>query len=215
MSIEFKYIETEKNGRIRKEIVIKNLPTSADLNRLINNFVQATKFGLPTDDAIQKLQEATNEKETSDTISHEVPKTFSKPIEDILKEDHAKPNEKKKEERGRPRAVPLLGSDRTLSNSFAEKLEEARIAAGTSFAKNEVVYSKLNCEICQHDGRVEVIVGFRWTNCPGCGNRLFNEKASSTWHQPDFDGNTYLAQEPYLTPEERYYKRQLEKESAQ
>ncbi|KGL38495.1 hypothetical protein EP56_15115 [Listeriaceae bacterium FSL A5-0209] len=60
------------------------------------------------------------------------------------------------------------------------------------------------CPECSDDGHLFAYLGNKYSKCPSCKTKIFNEDATDKPGEADPDGNVYLAYKRYLTPKERF-----------
>lgn len=65
------------------------------------------------------------------------------------------------------------------------------------------------CPECGDEGHLHAYLGNRYTKCPTCKTKMFNEQATDVAGAPDPDGNVYFASKRYLTPRERFEYKQI------
>lgn len=113
--------------------------------------------------------------------------------------------EKPKEPKGRPRAVELIGSERS-SFSIADKYPDLKMP--TSEGRTEGVDERQNVQVlircleCGYNGKHGTYLTNSYTKCRGCGEKLFLENAADERGEADFDGNVFVAQDRYKTRRE-------------
>lgn len=115
------------------------------------------------------------------------------------------PCEKPKEPKGRPRAVELIGSERS-SFSIADKYPDLKMPSSEGrtdgFDDRQNVQVLIRCLECGYNGKHGTYLTNVYTKCKGCGEKLFLENAADERGEADFDGNVFVAQDRYKTRRE-------------
>ncbi|MDE0581529.1 hypothetical protein ON064_00505 [Planococcus sp. A6] len=115
------------------------------------------------------------------------------------------PCEKPKEPKGRPRAVELIGSERS-SFSIADKYPDLKMPSSEGrtdgFDDRQNVQVLIRCSDCGYNGTHGTYLSNKYTKCKGCDQKLFLEYAAEERGEEDFDGNVFVAQVRYKTRQE-------------
>jgi len=112
-----------------------------------------------------------------DNSLHHIEKAFTKNEEKNVLE--------RKEVKSRPKAVAMVGSERTLSTPIGEIADLSRF--------DDRVKVAVDCPTCGYSGDITVSEHFKFCKCPYCDLKLFNSWSTGSPGEVDDSGFTYHA----------------------